>query len=142
MLEHLKTKRISACRSVAIAEMPLFKPVAAKAVAVAPVVTPVTKPAVKPVAKAVTVVVEKAPTPAKAKKAEAAKVMTAAQKLVRMKELLAKAKSGKPGTLAALKKHVASHFQNQMKAEEVEAVIAGLKKAGAVKVEGTKVLYG
>jgi hypothetical protein len=144
LIAHLKTKKVLACRSAAIAEMPLFKPVTAKAVPVstpAPVVAPVTKPAVKPVAKAVTVVVEKAPTPAKPKTVAVAKVTTAVQRLEKTKVALAKMKSNKPATLAALKKHVASTFQKQIKTEEVEAVIAGLKKAGTVKVEGKKVVY-
>ncbi|KRG42878.1 hypothetical protein ARC78_07785 [Stenotrophomonas pictorum JCM 9942] len=141
LIEHLKAKKIFACRSTAIAQMPLFKPVVAKAVAASPAVTPEAKPVVKPAVNAVTVIVEKASQQSKPTKMAAAKGMTAAEKLVRMKELLAKAKSGKPGTLAALKKHVASHFQNQLKAEEVDALIAGLTKAGVVKVEGSKVRY-
>lgn len=142
LIEHLKAKKLFVCRSAAIAAMPLFKPVVVK-VAAAPLMKPLTKRVVKPVAKTVTVVVEKAPTSAKPKKVAQPEVaMSAAKQLAKARLLLAKMKSNKPATLAALKKHVASHFQNQINAEEMEAVIAGLKKAGAVKVDGAKVSYG
>jgi hypothetical protein len=140
LIEHLKAKKIFACRSTAIAQMPLFKPVVAKAVAAAPAVTPVAKPVVRPAVNAVTVIVEKASTPAKPK-VPVDKVMTAAQRLEKTKLALAKMKGNKPGTLATLKKHVAATFQKRIKAEEVDALIAGLTKAGVVKVEGSKVRY-
>jgi len=144
LIKHLKAKKIFSCRSAAIAEMPLFKPVVAK-VAAAPVANTVT-------------VVEKAPerTPAPtkpekmvasvavrpAKPLQPEVAMNAAKQLAKARLVLAKMKTNKPATLAALKKHLASHFQNQIKGEELEAVIAGLKKAGAVKLEDTKVIYG
>ena len=142
LVQHLKTKKILACRSAAVGDMPLFKPVLADK----PMVS-ASKAAEKASAKKVTVVVEKASPPAKkpavavAKKAVQAKAMTAAEKLARMKALLAKMTSGKPGTLAALKKHIASNFQNQINTQEVDALIAGLKKAGTLKVDGTKVIF-
>lgn len=144
LVQHLKTKKILACRSVAVGDMPLFKPVLANA-PVAPAPAPTAS--VKKTAKAVTIVVEKAPPSVKKvavavpKKVAQAKVMTAAEKLARMNELLTKAKSGRPGSLAALKKHIAAHFQNKIDSQEVEVLIAGLKKAGTVKVIGTKVVF-
>ncbi|WP_303748073.1 PIN domain-containing protein [Stenotrophomonas pigmentata] len=146
LVQHLKTKKILACRSAAVGDMPLFKPVLANA-PVAPAPAPAPTASVKKTAKAVTIVVEKAPPPVKKavvsvpKKAVQAKAMTAAEKLARMKELLTKAKSGRPGSLAALKKHIAAHFQNKIDSQEVEVLIAGLKKAGTVKVVGTKVVF-
>lgn len=142
LVQHLKTKKILACRSAAVGDMPLFKPVLTNAPA-----APAPKATVKTTAKAVTIVVEAAPPPVKKavvsvpKKAVQAKAMTAAEKLARMKELLTKAKSGRPGSLAALKKHIAAHFQNKIDSQEVEVLIAGLKKAGTVKVVGTKVVF-
>lgn len=134
LVEHLKARKIRACRSASIAGMPLFR----QAVATDAVAVPATKP--KPKAKAVTVVVEKAPAPPP--QGESAASVTATQRLTRMKTLLSKTKTGRPGTLAALKKHVAAHFQNQIGAEDVGAIIAGLEQAGVVKLEGLKVRYG
>lgn len=134
LVEHLKARKILACRSAAIVGMPLFKQAAATDMAALPVA--------KPKPKAVTVAVEKAP-PSLEPSGEAAASGTAAtaQRLTRMKALLAKTKTGRPGTLAALKKHVAAHFQNQIGAQDVEAIVAGLKQAGVVKLEGLKVRY-
>lgn len=142
LVQHLKTKKILACRSAAVGDMPLFKPVLADTS-----VVPAAKAAVKKTAKAVTIVVEKAAPSAKKvvvaapKKAVQAKAMTAAEKLARMNEVLTKAKSGRPGSLAALKKHIAAHFQNNIDSQEVDMLIAGLKKVGTVKVVGTKVVF-
>ena len=136
LVEHLKARKIRACRSASIAGMPLFR----QAVATDAVAVPATKPKPKPKAKAVTVVVEKAPAPPP--QGESAASVTATQRLTRMKTLLSKTKTGRPGTLAALKKHVAAHFQNQIGAEDVGAIIAGLEQAGVVKLEGLKVRYG
>lgn len=138
LVEHLKARNILACRSAAIAGMPLFKQAAATDMAA----LPVAKPKPKPKLKAVTVAVEKAP-PSLEPSGEAAASGTAAtaQRLTRMKALLAKTRTGRPGTLAALKKHVAAHFQNQIGAQDVEAIVAGLKQAGVVKLEGLKVRY-
>ena len=136
LVEHLKARKIRACRSASIAGMPLFR----QAVATDAVAVPATKPKPKPKAKAVTVVVEKAPAPRP--QGESAASVTATQRLTRMKTLLSKTKTGRPGTLAALKKHVAAHFQNQIGAEDVGAIIAGLEQAGVVKLEGLKVRYG
>lgn len=136
LVEHLKARKIRACRSASIAGMPLFR----QAVATDAVAVPATKPKPKPKAKAVTVVVEKAPAPTP--QGESAASVTATQRLTRMKTLLSKTKTGRPGTLAALKKHVAAHFQNQIGAEDVGAIIAGLEQAGVVKLEGLKVRYG
>ncbi|MCA7025448.1 MULTISPECIES: PIN domain-containing protein [Stenotrophomonas] len=136
LVEHLKARKIRACRSASIAGMPLFR----QTVATDAVAVPATKPKPKPKAKAVTVVVEKAPAPPP--QGESAASVTATQRLTRMKTLLSKTKTGRPGTLAALKKHVAAHFQNQIGAEDVGAIIAGLEQAGVVKLEGLKVRYG
>lgn len=139
LVEHLKARKIRACRSASIAGMPLFR----QAVATDAVAVPATKPKPKPKpkAKAVTVVVEKDPAPPP-QGGESAASVTATQRLTRMKTLLSKTKTGRPGTLAALKKHVAAHFQNQIGAEDVGAIIAGLEQAGVVKLEGLKVRYG
>lgn len=142
LVQHLKTKKILACRSAAVGDMPLFKP----ALACAPVVS-AAKASAKPIGKAVTVVVEKAPPAAKkatavvAKKAVQPKEMTAEEKLARMRKLLTKMTSGKPGTLAALKKHISSSFQNQIKTKEIDVLIDALTKSGALKVDGTKVIF-
>lgn len=142
LVQHLKTKKILACRSAAVGDMPLFKPVLANTS-----VVPAAKAAVKTTAKAVTIVVEKTPPSAKKvvvaapRKAVPAKAMTAAEKLARMNEVLTKAKSGRPGSLAALKKHIAAHFQNNIDSQEIDKLIAGLKKVGTVKVVGTKLVF-
>jgi hypothetical protein len=47
----------------------------------------------------------------------------------------------KPATLTALKKHVSAQFQNKLKADDLDALIASLEKAGALKLQGTKVHY-
>jgi len=129
LVEHLKARKILACRSTAIAAMPLFKSAAAM------VALPVAKP------KPVTVAVEKVPPLQPSGEVTAPVTAAAAQRLTRMKALLAKTKTGRPGTLAALKKHVAAQFQNQIGAQDVEAIVAGLKQAGVVKLEGLKVRY-
>jgi hypothetical protein len=58
-----------------------------------------------------------------------------------MKQLLKKMDGSKPATLTALKKHVSAQFQNKLKADDLDALIASLEKAGALKLQGTKVHY-
>ncbi|MCL7715881.1 hypothetical protein K5L01_14650 [Stenotrophomonas sp. CPCC 101365] len=131
LIKHLKERRVFACRSVSIAEMPLFKPQVARKVTAGQVGE-----------RAAMAVAVEPPSPPAAGKKAALGTMTAAQRLERMKTLLTKTRTGRPGTLAALKKHVAAHFQGQIKPEHVEAIIAGLERAGVVKQEGTKIGYG
>lgn len=129
LIEHLKTRKVFACRSISISQMPLFKTAA----------MPVLPKQVAPAASAKAP--EKAsPAPASAKVTEPAQV-TAAQRLARMKQLLKKMEGSKPTSLATLKKHVAAQFCNQLKADDVESIISGLQKAGTLKLVGSKVQY-
>ncbi len=141
LVEHLKGRKIFACRSTAIAGMPLFTSAAATEVSAVPAAQPKPKPKPKPKANAVTVVVDKAPPRPLPDAPVAAAPATAMQRLTRMKTVLSKTKTGRPGTLAALKKHVAAHFQNQIGADDVGAIVAGLEQAGVVKLDGLKVRY-
>lgn len=126
LVEHLKTRKVFACRSASISLMPLFRTAEVPAAA---------KPAAIPT-------VAKGPEKAKGDgQATASTLTTAAQRLARMKQLLKKMDGSKPATLTALKKHVSAQFQNKLKADDLDALIASLEKAGALKLQGTKVHY-
>lgn len=152
LLTHLKSKKILACRSASISEMPLFKPVAVKAKVTAtvtcgtpanaasprPTPTPALTPAATPSSKKTQAVSPPKTAPA-AKPAQPP--LTAAQRLARMKLLLGKMKTNKPASLAALKKHIAAHLGNQVEAAEIDTVVEGLKKSGVLKVEAERIAY-
>ncbi len=146
LLGHLKARKILACRSVDISAMPLFKTTTVKA----SVQTAPGPPAVSvPKANKLVVIVDKptvaakptAATPTPPKKALQLKEMTAAQRLAQTRLVLGKMTANKPGSLAALKKHIGAQFLSQLQAADVDAIIAALKKAGTLKVAGTKVTY-
>lgn len=129
LVEHLKARKVFACRSAAISQMPLFRTTATPTL---PTQAAPATPAKAP---------EKASqTSVSAKTVEPVQV-TAAQRLARMKQLLKKMEGSKPTSLATLKKHVAAQFCNQLKADDVESIIAGLQKAGTLKLVGAKVQY-
>lgn len=144
LVEHLKARKIFACRSASISAMPLFKTMSPQSKVQVPAAA---KPAPKPASNNVVIIVDKPkpePKPvvaAPSKKVQQAKEMTAAQRLAQVKLALGKMKTNKPGSLASLKKHIGAQFLNQAREEDVEAIIAALKKAGTLKVAGAKITY-
>ncbi len=144
LLEHLKARKILACRSVNISAMPLFRTTAVQA---SGQTAPGPRAVSVPKANKLVVTVDKPTVAAKpaaatpSKKALQVKEMTAAQRLAQTRLVLGKMTANKPGSLAALKKHIGAQFLSQLKAADVDAIIAALKKAGTLKVTGTKVTY-
>lgn len=136
LVAHLKAKKMLSCRSASISEMPLFK-------------RPVSAGELLPTDNAVTVVGDAvsandkasrpAPTPTPKKIAKAAS--DPAERLRSVRTTLGKMGKARPTKLASLKNHVSAQFQKQIKPAEVDALIAALQKAGALKVEKNKVAY-
>ena len=127
LVAHLKSKKILACRSVGIAEMPLFK---SKLVA---------KPTVKVTPGQLST--SGAP-PAPPASVPNQKLLSVSQRITKVRGALGKMAKARPTKLTSLKNHVSAQFQKSLSAAETDALISGLQAAGVLKVANGKVSYG
>lgn len=120
LVAHLKSKKIFACRSAGIADMPLFKPKSPSG----------SKSAVNvPRAMAPTAAAPGKPT------------LNTAEKITKVQETLGKMAKARPVKLASLKNHVSAQFQKSMSPVEIDSLITGLQNSGVLKVANGKVSY-
>lgn len=81
------------------------------------------------------------PAPAAAKTATAKSAMSTAQRIAQMGENLRKHKSKRPAKHVPLRNHVLAQFQKQITNKQADEIIAGLVKAGVLKLQDGKVTY-
>ena len=69
--------------------------------------------------------------------------MTISQRVAHMRDLLARpaGKASRPGKRTTLRNHVQAQFQKQITPQQADEVIAGLVKAGVLKIQATKIVY-
>lgn len=131
LVTHLKAKKIFACRSVGIAEMPLFK----SQITAAPNFETESAHSTKVASPRVPAIATVAAAPAQLS-------LEAVEKLAKVEETLAKMAKARPTKLASLKNHVSAQFQKSIGPDEIDTLITGLQNAGVLKVADGKVSYG